>query len=102
MFAGNSDSCVHLFGLGPTDVYVVRFGNQSCLEHYDKTAVICEGSGWGDEEANVVCRSEMNTAYGLGGKAITHIHKHTRTHTYTHTHNTHTHIDKHAHAHTQF
>ena len=50
----------------------MRFGNQLCQEHYDEIAVICEGSGWGDEEANVVCRSEMNTAYGLGGKAITH------------------------------
>ena len=77
---------------------MVRFGNQSCPEHYDETAVICEGSGWGDEEANVVCRSEMNTAYGLGGKAITHMHKHTRTPTYIHTHtNTHTLTNTHMH-----
>ena len=99
MFAGNSDSCVQLSDSGLTDVYVVRFGNQSCQEHYDEVAVICEGSGWGDEEANVVCRSEMNTAYGLGSKAITHTpqtHTHTRAHTHTHTH-THTHAQTHTH-----
>ena len=93
--SGNADSCVRLLDTGLTDVYVVRFGNQSCPEHYYEAAVICGGSGWGDEEATVVCRSEMNTAYGLGGKAITHTpHTHTRTRTRTHT-------DKHAHAHTQ-
>ena len=94
MFAGNSDSCVQLLGPGSTNVYAVRYVNQSCPEHYNEVAVICEGSGWGDEEANVVCRSEMNTAYGLGGKAITQshtLHKHTPTHVHTHTcTNTHT------------
>ena len=31
----------------------------------------CEDSGWGDEEANVVCQSKKKTTYGLGGKPIT-------------------------------
>ena len=64
----------------------MKFVNQSCPEHYDEAAVICEGSGWGDEEATVVCRSEMNTVYGLAGKAITHTHTHTHTHTPTNMH----------------
>ena len=85
MFAGNSDSCVQLLDSGLTDVYVVRYVDQSCPEHYDEIAVICEDSGWGDEEANVVCKSEMNTAYGLGSKAITHAHAHTHTRTHAHT-----------------
>ena len=47
--------------------YAVRFSKSEC-GNYTEDPLFCEDSGWGDEEANVVCKSEKNTAYGLGGK----------------------------------
>ena len=29
--------------------------------------VFCEDSGWGDEEATVVCRDQLHSHYGIGG-----------------------------------
>ena len=49
--------------------YIVTFNNQSCIESY----LFCENSGWGDEEASVVCRSERNSTYGIGGKYLTSV-----------------------------
>ena len=55
----------------PTNIsereYVVRL-NQSCGDHTD-SPIFCEDSDWGDEEANVVCKSKEKTAYGLGGRS---------------------------------
>jgi hypothetical protein len=52
----------------PTNIseweYVVRL-SQNCEDHTD-SPIFCEDSGWGDEEANVVCKSKINTTYGLG------------------------------------
>ncbi|CAI8047096.1 Neurotrypsin, partial [Geodia barretti] len=45
--------------------YVVRL-SQNCEDHTTDSPIFCEDSGWGDEEANVVCKSKMNTTYGLG------------------------------------
>jgi hypothetical protein len=39
--------------------------SQNCEDHTD-SPIFCEDSGWGDEEANVVCKSKINTTYGLG------------------------------------
>ena len=54
----------------PTNIsereYVVRL-SQNCEDHATDSPIFCEDSGWGDEEANVVCKSKMNTTYGLGG-----------------------------------
>ena len=47
--------------------YVVRL-SQNCEDHTD-SPIFCEGSDWGDEEANVVCKSKINTTYGLGGRS---------------------------------
>ena len=48
-------------------VYLVTFNNQSCDED-GLSHPFCENSGWGDEEASVVCRSEKNSTYGIGGE----------------------------------
>ena len=45
---------------------VVRFNNLACT---DMSKIFCEDSGWGDEEATVVCR-EMYSKYGFGGKQV--------------------------------
>ena len=37
-------------------------------ENHTESPIFCEDSGWGDEEATVVCKSKINTNYGLGGK----------------------------------
>ena len=51
---------------------LVRYFNQSCADFdtdYNQSHPFCGNSGWGDEEASVVCRSERNTRYGIGGKS---------------------------------
>ena len=55
----------------PTNISEREYGlvvrlSRKCGDHTD-SPIFCEGSGWGDEEANVVCKSKMNTTYGLGG-----------------------------------
>ena len=53
-------------------VYLVEFNNQPCSEsfEYNNNHPFCENSGWGDEEASVVCRSERISTYGIGGTYI--------------------------------
>lgn len=48
----------------------MRFNDQPCNEHfnYSESHTFCENSGWGDEAASVVCRSELYSRYGIGGK----------------------------------
>ena len=42
--------------------------SRNCENHTTDSPIFCEDSGWGDEEANVVCKSKIdNTTYGLGG-----------------------------------
>ena len=55
-----------------SDLYLVRFNNQPCdtIDYSQSFLPFCENSGWGDEEASVVCRSERNTRYGTGRKSI--------------------------------
>ena len=50
----------------------VRFNNQPCTDNItcDQSHPFCENSGWGDEEASVVCRSKRNMRYGIGGKSV--------------------------------
>ena len=51
-------------------VYLVRYFNQSCAEFdYSESHPFCGDSGWEDEEASVVCRSEKNSTYGIGSKS---------------------------------
>lgn len=55
----------------PVDVEyrVVLFNNLECDE-YRQSKPFCEGSGWGDEEASVVCRNRNNSKHGFGGKQV--------------------------------
>ena len=48
---------------------VVRFNNLACADH-NMSRAFCEDSGWGDGEATVVCRNEMYSKYGFGGKQV--------------------------------
>lgn len=52
-----------------TTVHAVRFNNRACNSNftYVQSHPFCGGSGWGDEEATVVCRSLMWSQYGIGG-----------------------------------
>ena len=71
--AGSTDGCSNgRVTTLPTDLhenqYVVRYNSQPCgAMNYTQSPVICGNSGWGDEEATVVCRSEKSSGYGLGG-----------------------------------
>ena len=48
---------------------VVRFNNQPCdIIDYNQSWIFCGGSGWGDEEATVVCRNKEGSLFGLGGE----------------------------------
>lgn len=49
-------------------VWYVRYDATPCDGH-DTSRYICEDSGWGDEEATVVCR-EQGFMYGLGSEYI--------------------------------
>ena len=54
-------------------VYIVRYNGQACDENFNESQnshPFCEDSGWGDEEAAVVCRIESNTLYGIGSKSL--------------------------------
>ena len=50
-------------------IHVVRFSNQPCTADFDhnQSSVFCGYSGWGDEEATVVCRNKLYSRYGIGG-----------------------------------
>ncbi|CAI8034438.1 hypothetical protein GBAR_LOCUS19387, partial [Geodia barretti] len=51
------------------DGHVVRFNSRECDTDFDhlQSHVFCEDSGWGDEEATVVCRDQLHSHYGIGG-----------------------------------
>ena len=70
---GQDCSRVHFLPLrieGRTTVHFVRFNSQPCNGNFDymQSQPFCEISDWGDEEASVVCRSQLNRQYGIGGK----------------------------------
>ena len=50
----------------------VRYNNRPCDQDFSplQSHPFCGGSGWGDEEASVVCRSETNSKYGIGGEPM--------------------------------
>ena len=48
------------------DVWLVRYNKWPCNPNWP-WAAFCEDSGWGDEEATVVCR-EQGFLYGTGGE----------------------------------
>ena len=48
-------------------MYLVTFNNQPC-DQMPQSHPFCGNSGWGDEEASVVCRNERNSRYGIGGE----------------------------------
>ena len=51
---------------------VVRFNNQPCdIIDESQSWIFCGGSGWGDEEATVVCRNKEESLFGLGGEFTT-------------------------------
>ncbi|CAI8040768.1 hypothetical protein GBAR_LOCUS22670 [Geodia barretti] len=68
-YAGDGH-CRHTqtFPLVP-DGHVVRFNSRECDTDFDhlQSHVFCEDSGWGDEEATVVCRDQLHSHYGIGG-----------------------------------
>ena len=54
-------------------VYIVRYNGQPCDDNFNETQnshPFCGDSGWGDEEAAVVCGIESNTLYGIGRKSL--------------------------------
>jgi hypothetical protein len=55
--------------IGGRLIHVVRFNHRPCDEEFDhlESHPFCGGSGWGDEEASVVCRSELHSQFGIGG-----------------------------------
>ena len=55
--------------LSSSDWHLVRFNSQPCdVINHGLSYPFCENSGWGDEEASVVCRSETYSTYGIGGE----------------------------------
>ena len=68
----NDEVCkrTNFLPLDESNLYLVRFFNQSCaVFDYKQSHPFCGNSGWGDEEASVVCRSERNMRYGIGRKS---------------------------------
>ena len=61
---------VQLFPLPGTNYTLVRFNNQRCGDNVDfnQSFIFCEGSGWGNNEASVVCRHELHSNYGFASK----------------------------------
>ena len=54
-------------------VHIVRYNGQPCDESFNETQnshPFCGDSGWGDEEAAVVCGKERDTLYGIGSKSL--------------------------------
>ena len=54
-------------------VYIVRYNGQACDVNFNESQnshPFCGDSGWGDEEAAVVCGIESDTLYGIGSKSL--------------------------------
>ena len=54
---------------GGLEGHVVRFNGYECDADFNhlQSHIFCEDSGWGDEEATVVCRDQLYSLYGIGG-----------------------------------